>query len=652
MFKNKINKKDFFRVLVTETIPYETPIIYSNDGFYKNCIDVKNNVIENDIFDFLIIGMKRKKNYTIPYQYKIRKNENEYRKLSILHPISQIEIKDFYKKYSGLICYFCTRSSFSIRSPNKVASTVYYSNHWDNIKKYKRESVNNIENDMLTRHSASFFSYGGYDRIYKFYNSFEFKNLERDFPFFWTLDVTKCFDSIYTHSISWAIKNKDTVKLNMGGSNGFGNEFDGLMQHANYNETNGIVIGPEVSRIFAEIILQRIDSLVEERLLSMKGLSFGSDYSVKRYVDDVFIFGSNEETVGIVFELYSDYLTKFNLHVNKSKALRYQRPFFSVKSNLILRVAGQINSFVDGFLDKSNPERGILIPKRIYKRTKMINKFIDSIKSSCIENSVGYNEVSSYIISAIFERVKKIVGGNYIEAINDDYEYDLKNAFTVLIDCLFFFYSVSPSVSSSYKLCSSLILINRFSEEKFNIYKDSIHQKIYESILSLFSGNFIKNESMVDNFVFLEAINLCLTINELGNGYLLPEGILSKVFKDFNSYYNITSCLFVIKNKTMYSDLRGKILSSIDDKLSDLSDLQTDAEKCSLFLDLITCPYIDEKRKRIWIRSFYSSVQKSCPARSEIDEFILYFQDKYWFIDWKTVDLLNALERKELKKAY
>ena len=41
------------------------------------------------------------------------------------------------------------------------------------------------------------------------------------------------------------------------------------MQEMNYNETNGIVIGPEFSRIFAEVILQQIDTSVERELLKL-----------------------------------------------------------------------------------------------------------------------------------------------------------------------------------------------------------------------------------------------------------------------------------------------------------------------------------------------------------------------------------------------
>ena len=87
--------------------------------------------------------------------------------------------------------------------------------------------------------------------------------------------------------------------------------FDMLMQRLNYNETNGIIIGPEISRIFAEIIFQDIDSKVIRSLRS-KGFKFNKDYVIKRYVDDlckliemrqfgetqIVHFGENENVAG------------------------------------------------------------------------------------------------------------------------------------------------------------------------------------------------------------------------------------------------------------------------------------------------------------------------------------------------------------------
>ena len=33
----KVDKKDINRILLTELMPYETPILFSNEGFYQYC---------------------------------------------------------------------------------------------------------------------------------------------------------------------------------------------------------------------------------------------------------------------------------------------------------------------------------------------------------------------------------------------------------------------------------------------------------------------------------------------------------------------------------------------------------------------------------------------------------------------------------------
>jgi len=79
----------------------------------------------------------------------------------------------------------------------------------------------------------------------------------------------------------------------------FGYKFDKLLMDLNYNETNGIVIGPEFSRIFAEIILQRIDLHVLRRT-EEQGLKHKTDYEVFRYVDDYFLFCNDEHVKDLV----------------------------------------------------------------------------------------------------------------------------------------------------------------------------------------------------------------------------------------------------------------------------------------------------------------------------------------------------------------
>jgi len=54
----------------------------------------------------------------------------------------------------------------------------------------------------------------------------------------------------------------------------------------NYNETNGIVIVPEFSRIFSEVVLQYIDKTVEANLAKNHKIYRNKNYECYRYVDD------------------------------------------------------------------------------------------------------------------------------------------------------------------------------------------------------------------------------------------------------------------------------------------------------------------------------------------------------------------------------
>jgi len=73
-------------------------------------------------------------------------------------------------------------------------------------------------------------------------------------------DITRFYPSIYTHSIPWAAYGKEQVKSAMSSYKGsLADRLDVLVRACNRNQTIGIPIGPETSRILAEIISARID---------------------------------------------------------------------------------------------------------------------------------------------------------------------------------------------------------------------------------------------------------------------------------------------------------------------------------------------------------------------------------------------------------
>lgn len=644
----KIRKDDYLRVLATETLPYETPIIHSNDGLHKNL----KSSDKNEIFLFLINNIIKQQSSkpTIPYKYKIRKTTTELRTLAIIHPASQLKFVDFYKKYSRLICHFCNKSEFSIRAPYKVASTFFYKNTWENISEFKRGNVSTLKTDQIAKHSSSFFAYRGHDRLFKFYNSRDFLNIEKDYGVFLSLDVSKCFDSIYTHSIGWATKSKENAKENLRITSTFGQIFDSLMQQANHNETNGILIGPEISRIFSEIIFQKIDCTVERRLLELKLPAHNKhDYTIRRYVDDIFIFAKTRDHTRLIAEIYTEELNNYNLHVNRNKVVEYSRPFFSTKSRVITEANSAINNFSDNFLEsRENNER--LIPKQIFNPRKLTKSFIDSIKTICSGNQVDYDSVSSYIISAITNRIKKLINIKVAADIEKPGHYT--NALDTLVEVLFFFYTTAPSVSASYKLSTSIILISRFTKSYLPSHHITITQRMYELTLQLLTGDLIYFKSTTKNFVYLEALNIVLASSELGIDCMLPAEILNELLTEQSSYYDLMSCLYYIKNIDIYAETKSIIERKIDLFLRDLSDVPIYSEKACIFLDSISCPYLDDDRKAKYLKRLYRDLGQSVPTDQQIGGFLKKSGTMCWFINWTEIDLLNMLEKKELKEVY
>ncbi|MNJ29119.1 hypothetical protein D3C77_236770 [compost metagenome] len=421
------------------------------------------------------------------------------------------------------------------------------------------------------------------------------------------------------------------------------------MQRANYNETNGILIGPEISRVFAEIIFQDIDRKVEEEL-SLRSKTVGIDYSVARYVDDIFIFSQDLVVAQLISEVYVEHLRKYNLHSNASKSIKYERPFYSSKSRVIREVDLAVNVFCDKFLvGEDGQDR--LVPKEIFRKSKLSQSFIDSVKSICSENSVGYDSVSSYIISAFFERVKRLINvedDNFVR-LNSELYVD---AILVVVDLLYFFYAVAPAVSSSYKLASAVILVARFSEVNLVGNVHSIKQALYELTLDLLTGDLAKYETSVDNFVYLEALNIVIAISELGDDYWLPSAVLERLLVVNSSYHDLMCCLFYVKNYSIYDSLRTQICSVIDTRLRDLGSIQVNAEQAHLWLDAVACPFLPVARRLKWVRRLYSSFNVNPPARTVINRFLTGDENRHWFTNWHEVDLLNALERKELKQVY
>lgn len=396
--KGNLHKSDHMRALVTDTLPGDVPIVISNDGFYQN---MKPTSLTNNPQRELVDKILREPgNYTIPYRYSILRSGNTPRRLSLMHPAGQLDVVALYQEFGELICYYCRKSDASIRSPRKIGSSFFVRGSISEKNKFKGSGVDTVQIESSVSNPASYFSYAGFDRAFKFFASADYMRLEKRYSIMHFADITKCFNSIYTHTLFWAVADTKTAKENVR-SQTFSNRFDRLMQSVNYNETNGICIGAEVSRIFAEIILSDVDRSVI-LLLESKGLRYRVDYEFRRYVDDFYVFSKNSSTSTRVLAAIESCLSKFNLHLNDDKTRAMSRPFITPKSRMIRDTNRTLEEFFDKFIRTS--QIGTITfsyPVKIRRERALLRMLLESVKSSCYDHESGYEATSNYIISSL-----------------------------------------------------------------------------------------------------------------------------------------------------------------------------------------------------------------------------------------------------------
>lgn len=651
MGKVKINKEDKSRIILTELLPYEVPMLFSNEGLYNI---LKNGELE--YFEDKVRGSRYKnwnEQFTLPFNYDIKKNIiGDTRTLSVIHPFTQKRYISLFENYDSLMLHLCSKSPFSLRKINKIAK-FYFSPNFvfeeENLINPDRE----VEPEVLDSESQyikSYYTYKPIDLIYKFYERNEFQRLEQRYNFLMEFDISKCFYHIYTHSVTWAVKDKESAKINSS-KDTFENIFDKLMQHSNYNETNGIVVGPEISRIFAEIILQQVDLNVLAKLNKLN-LKFGIDYDVRRYVDDYFVFSNNSETLDIVKKAFQKELQFYKLYLNPNKGDIKVSPFLSDIAVGKLEIKEYLIEFYNNLFEEN------LIEDNAVKQIKQVNKpyvlsqtFIKKFQTIVKRNNLTYDSLSKDVV--------RFFKSKLVELLKDEIKlYSIErseNFFLMLLDIILYCYSVNINTNTTFRIAQVIVLLVKYLEKKNKLdVKHSIYSKIYrdsEFILTNFHRKQVKNETSI------ETINLLIAIKKLGSEYQFSPEKISDYFNlhkdnlnDLN-YFHFITLIYYFKNESEFASLKSKIINEIIERFKDES-VFLKSELTLLFFDIINCPYVEEKDKRAIIRnSKYVPTQAgNAEIKSEIDKIEA---QKKWFMNWEQdIDLERVLKKKEWTSSY
>ena len=216
--------------------------------------------------------------YTIPRHLRSR------RKLSIINPINQYKI-------SKLI-----------------------SDNWNEIRKF-------LQNSQITEFQPIFDPIG--DRTFF---DIDFDKIEVRTAEILSIcqsavktDISRYYPTIYTHSVAWALYTKSYCKNHMftaSFKSSLGNKIDTYIRQCQDNQSIGIPIGPETSRVIGEIIGNALEQQILNSIPDLEKRSL-------RYVDDIVVGYNSDEGPDSVISKIQRAFAHFELEMNIEKTKIY-----------------------------------------------------------------------------------------------------------------------------------------------------------------------------------------------------------------------------------------------------------------------------------------------------------------------------------------
>lgn len=621
--------KSKFRVVLTEILPYERPLFYSNRFYARflkyydvaiedNCLVARRHTKDEGLDDFLAL-LSGKSNERTNYSYAISKDGlNKGRNLTVMHPFHQVKTMEFYDRYSRLIMAFCSKSKFSIRYPSRISSQIKWSSKFDKV-------IDDDADEEKTFESAkSYFHYEKVNNISKFYDNYRFLNIEKNFEYLLKIDIEKCFDSIDPERLSELVYNNgisvsddvsqndflyDFIRLHRDIRLGGALEKDSALE-GGFPE-KGIIIGPEVSRLFAEIFLQQIDRRVEVILKAEHDMQPPKDYAFCRYVDDGFIAANSLENLRLIIQAYSQTLNEFNLKLKLEKIAIYkERPFIDDLSLIKSRLSSLIDKTFENRLSTFQGFQKVQEGRYDIPTHHSFKKFVSELRglvaetalTSKIENKVFSNENDFSTITTLeshsrYKDITPFVLGtmernllNSLKDFNDlyreysegyekgyisdcgietkeKYESEFRKFCIELIESLLFIFNSDMRMATSISVVRMLDIIQRFVRGKY-IFRGNIKSLKFKSYLiseidekiSSETIRILRHKSIGDKYGLMELLNLLelqhlmFPRNRISEGVVLAFLERNSAQKQFH-FFTVFQLMHFTQGKNQYAKI-------------------------------------------------------------------------------------------------
>ena len=548
--------------LLTDLLPTELPELFTYHYFYEFLINKKKDM---DLLGQKVIENKNDHKKLIvlfdgpiwactPLKYTIMKGLENERLISLLHPVSGIQILLFVNAYQKeLLNLLDENSVYSLRYHHRN-NNLYYKNKNKSVTKYFQAETEDSKKDIL-EHTGMFFDIKPYNSIASFTSSEKWMLLNSKYKYFARTDYKACFDSIYTHTYTWIIGKSVTDTKTFKNVNLYAT-IDKVLMSINSKSSNGIVVGPEFSRMIAELLLQRIDITVYNQLLN-DGLTNGRDYNVYRYVDDIFIFAKSEELTDRILSCYTEAARKYMLNLNEQKLIKNKVPFILEPW---LKETNFYTNRASTLLFKSKTEQ-----RTERERSKKVDG--DDSEPVCIFKASAFNSVKSTLMShfnnlicTYIDKSRTIVSyvlGMLFNKISRNKEQvrifrknvSSKTVFS-LIDFVLYIYSFYPDFNNTQKLLGILSYIR----DEFDFTKEYMAQIIFNKYAFIFDKANLND--LVNLLLFYRQINIEIPYNH-------ECEIVKALEKSDNPLQWATYLTYSSYSDSYFDEIRGRIENKI-----------------------------------------------------------------------------------------
>lgn len=202
------------------------------------------------------------------------------------------------------------RRVFSITNPIAASDTaLFLHNHWPAIVEHFGKSQFSASRPAIDAEGPRAIAITSHDELSHLKN--ERMAASR---YVVSTDISRFFPSIYTHALSWAFHGKAQSKADPHprSRDVFFNRLDYILRQAQDGQTIGIPIGPDSSRVIAEILATEVDA----DFLAQSGRE---KPVLLRHVDDIWIGARTQDDAEQLLYNYRSVLREYELDINELK---------------------------------------------------------------------------------------------------------------------------------------------------------------------------------------------------------------------------------------------------------------------------------------------------------------------------------------------